>query len=727
MSITASTCITFTGYEPLGSTLTLYSNIDNFTSPFGTVLLTSITGNSCPYIMSGIPDGTTSIQLKDPVSLCCTTIFLQNNNLCVNCTLDFDIYETQTVSQIVAGNLVGSCDDNITDYIINWYGPEENSTNIAFTSGYGTVFQNVGWDLTHPLTGSFSPLVESGTYRPVIERVIINGITYSSSGGTGVYPANLDCFNSAQVTVEPLRCDNGNNLGDYSHHYLFDNVSVSNPPESLSASFLLSANTNYLAWQFRGFQRYDTIKLIFYGSEYGNIPLTIENARIGSEVGTPNVGVDANPKLINSDYFIKKVTCLTGLTINEGDYITIQITPNPTTFNTKWDFYFTCLETFNCTTCYDQFQNSSPKIDLSTVSTNLLSCNKVEINLSVSGCNYNDLASTDVGKYFYNVVPNTIASLRYNLFGGVNVFWFTQESCIYNVCNYTASRLCGPVGQTYQFSKSIVNGVGLVTFTFNSITDLQFYYSSYQSLITCLGGGDDNTQIDYYRAFELHVPVPNNPNEQCGDTTPAQLYYFHHTSVVTTGGTGPFTMTLTMPTVVNNINFTNCQANCSYYIPQQIDYINSSSLSQNNNLTFITNTGSKWTNPFRNGWYFTIDNSSRTISVDEDYITNWQFQNETYVYSGNNVLVSSLTGKTCDYKGLYSSYFYSSGGYGYFQYSGAWKIEITNPNDLTEFELLVAPINNWTPSLSGQNLNFNTTALTYSNGSITYSNPDYTF
>ncbi len=325
MSITASTCITFTGYEPLGNTLNLYSNIDNFASSFGTVLTTQITGSSCPYIISGIPDGTTSVQLRDPVSLCCTTIFLQNNNLCVNCTLDFDIYETQTVSQIVAGNLVGSCDDNITDYIINWYGPEENSTNIAFTSGYGTVFQNVGWDLTHPLTGSFSPLVESGTYRPVIERVIINGITYSSSGGTGIYPANLDCFNSAQVTVDPLRCDNGNNLGDYTHHYLFDNVSVSNPPESLSASFLLSANTNYLAWQFRGFQRYDTIKFIFYGSEYGNIPLTIENARIGSEVVTPNVGVNTNPKLINSDYFIKKVTCLTGLTINEGDYITIQI------------------------------------------------------------------------------------------------------------------------------------------------------------------------------------------------------------------------------------------------------------------------------------------------------------------------------------------------------------------------------------------------------------------
>lgn len=722
MSITASTCITFTGYEPIGNTLNLYSNIDNFASSFGSVLTTQITGSSCPYIMSGIPDGTTSVQLRDPISLCCTTIFLQNNNVCVNCTLDFDVYETQTVSQIVAGNLVGSCDDNITDYIINWYGPEENSTNIAFTSGYGTVFQNVGWDLTHPLTGSFSPLVESGTYRPVIERVIINGITYSSSGGTGIYPANLDCFNSAQVTVDPLRCDNGNNLGDYTHHYLFDNVSVSNPPESLSASFLLSANTNYLAWQFRGFQRYDTIKFIFYGSEYGNIPLTIENARIGSEVATPNVGVNTNPKLINSDYFIKKVTCLTGLTINEGDYITIQITPNPTTFNTKWDFYFTCLETFNCTTCYDQFQNSSPKINLSTIDVNLLPCDKVQITMDISGCSVSDLIQTDVGKYFLNVVPNTIATTKQNLFVGREPLFFSDENCAWQGCYYNQNYLCGPIGGTYTFSKSIINGQGYILFTFNLLSDLEYYYNSYLTVISCLGGGYDNTQLDYYRDFALVVPVPNSINEQCGDTTLYQYYVIHHSSVVTTGGTGPYTMSITMPTIVKNINFNNCLINCDLNVQGLVNSVNQSSLSQNNNLIFTTNTGSKWQNPFRDGEKYQITNRTLTAYTDSDFITSWQFQNETYVYSGNNILITSLTGQTCPYKGEYINNLYSSGGYGYFQYSGNWLIEITNPNNLTEFRVLARQVTNWIVSNE-----FNITALTYSNGSITYSNPDYTF
>lgn len=725
MSITASTCITFAGYEPLGNTLTLYSNIDNFVSPFGTVLLTSITGNSCPYIMSGIPNGTTSVQLRDPVSLCCTTIFLQNNDLCNNCNLSISSYQTSSVSQLVAGFLAGDCDDNISDYIINWY--RTGSSEVVLTTGYGTEFTDIGWDLTHPLTGNSSPIVEPGTYYPVIERVIINGITYSNSGGTGLYPANLDCFSNQKISVSAIECGQGNNIGDYSHHYLFDNYSVGVPPDSLSTTFNLSSNVNYIAWQFRGFQIYDTLKFTFYGSEYNNVPLTIENVRIGSGAGQPSVGPNSNPKIITSELLIKKVTCLTGLTINEGDYISIEVIPNQIFYNTKWDFYFTCLETFDCSTCYDQFQNSSPKIDLSTIEVNLLPCDQVSVYMQVSGCNYTNTVTTDVGKYFLNPTPNTYAAFKQNLFLGQSPMCFSATSCVQQQCNYYFYRLCGPTGGTYSFNKSIVNGQGKITFTFNLNSDLQHYYNSYLAIANCLTGSTSNTELSYYNFFTLIVPIPNSVNEQCGDTTPYREYYIHHTSVVTVSGTGPYTMIITMPTIVKNINFTDCQLNCENNIQWIVNAINVSSLNSVTNLSFTTNTGSKWLNPFRNKIRYNLQSNADIANYDEDFITNWQFQNETYVYSGNNILISSLTGQTCPYRGKYENNYFGSGGYGYFQYSGAWKVELTNPNNLTEFTVTVAPITNWIPPTLGNGPDYNTTALTYSNGTVTYSNPDYTF
>jgi hypothetical protein len=182
MSFSASTCITNTGTSQLGPTLFFYSDTNGFQSSFGSAPTLSLTGENCPYIMENIPDGTTIVRIIDPTTNCCLDINLESSDLCNICNLDFDVYETQTVSEIVAGNLIGSCDDNISDYIINWYGPGEGSTNLAFTSGYGTEFQDIGWDWTHPLTGSQSPLVEAGIYTPVIDRVIVNGTAFSLTG-----------------------------------------------------------------------------------------------------------------------------------------------------------------------------------------------------------------------------------------------------------------------------------------------------------------------------------------------------------------------------------------------------------------------------------------------------------------------------------------------------------------------------------------------------------------
>lgn len=720
MSITASTCITFTGYEPLGNTLNLYSNIDNFASSFGTVLTTQITGSSCPYIMSGIPDGTTSVQLRDPISLCCTTIFLQNNNVCVNCNLSLTSYLTNTVSQLVVGLLVGDCDDNISDYIINWY--RTGSSEVVLTTGYGTEFADIGWDLTHPLTGNSSPIVEPGTYYPVIERVIINDIIYSNSGGTGIYPANLNCFDDQRVSVTAIECGQGNNLGDYLNHYIFNNYSVGVEPLALSANFELSNTTNYIAWKFKGFQVNDTLKMVFYGSAYGNEPIMIENVKIGLNAGTPNVSPNVNPKIINKDQFIKKVTCLTGFTINNGDYVKITITPNNTNNNTLWDFYFTCLDTFDCTTCVDQFSNTYPKLNLSTINVVPQECNKVSITVDISGCTYESFITTDVGKYFLSSLPNT--SLFSPLQIGGNNLFFSSNTCNVDECYDINEMLCGPSGSRYTFTKTIVNNQGLINFVFTGITDLQYYYSGYLSMMSCLSGGSstNNTNLGFYRFFELRIPNPSNPDEPCGDTTPTKIYFLHHTAVVTTGGTGPYTMSITMPTITNGYNSVGCGDCSQNQLNYGVNSCNNSSLSTTNNITIITNLGSKWVAPFRNGVKHLIQSDSAISTGGSSYLTRWQFENETYAYSGvNNTIIPSLSGKTCEYKGELSTYYFNSGGFGYYQNAGKWVIYLTNENNIEDFEITVEGKSNWI--YNGVII----TALTYSNGSITYSNPDYTF
>ena len=734
MSITASTCITFTGYENLGNTLNLYSNIDNYSISFASIPTADITGENCPYLISGIPDGTTSIQFRDPTSSCCVVIFLENNDLCNNCNLTFDLYETQTVSQIIAGNLIGSCDDNITDYIINWYGPGLNSTNIAFTSGYGTAFADIGWNHTHPLTDEQSPLVGPGVYKPVIDRVIVNGNTFTSTGEPGTYPANLNCFDNAYVTVDGWRCENGNNPGDYSHHYLFENVSVGTPPESLSATFILSSNTNYLAWRFKGFDIPDRLKMTYYGSNYGNTPITIEDIVVAGDLSSTNLAYSAFPRSADTYDFFAKVTCLTGFTITEGDYISVEITPNPTNQNTKWDFYFTCLETFDCTSCLDNFKNTPYKIVLSSITSNLVSCNRSSVFFTFSGCTLNQLSQSDIYKYF-NTGANTL-SYYLNAFSPVNFnrpFYFQNSSC--NIfCNNSGLGSCQspytPCSQssnnTINYQKSLVNGIGLIQIQFSSYSDLVHYYNSYQVMISNLGIFYDNTQINYYRLFRLKLPVPQNPLEPCGDTTDFEVYDIHCTSSVVTGGTGPYTMTITMPTIQKGLFPTNCELNCNSYIDLIVNNVNNNSLSTSNNINVTTSVGSRYIEPFYSYVPVTIQNTPVTAYTDTNYFFVTSYANQTIPYSGiSNTIIPSLSAQTCNFLG--NSWTPNYNPITHFQVVNSYKVEAFDQSNPANFRVYSSPITNFQYSGS-TNPPYTTIyelALEYSGGTITYQNPNY--
>ena len=182
-------------------------------------------------------------------------------------------------------------------------------------------------------------------------------------------------------------------------------------------------------------------------------------------------------------------------------------------------------------------------------------------------------------------------------------------------------------------------------------------------------------------------------------------------------------MSITMPTITNGYTSVGC-GDCSQSFLNSfiVDRCNNSSLSTSNNTSVLTNTGSKWVAPFRNGYVAVILSNTQNVVVRDSYLTRWQFENETYAYSGvNNTIIPSLSGKTCEYKGERYDFFYDSGGFGYFQNIGKWNTRLTNQNNIEDFEVIVYPKSNWVYT------NGEITALTYSNGSITYSNPDYTF
>ena len=391
MPFSASTCLTNAGTTPLGPVLSAYTDTDAYLNPFASVLLTQITGSSCPYIFTNIPDGTTNIRLIDPTNSCCITIPIQSDNFCNTCDLGFTTYSSQTNSQIIAGDLTGSCQANISDYVINWFGPN-NATNIAFKSGKGNTFS---YQFTHPLTGSGFVFAQAGTYTPVIDRVIISGITFSNTGGTGTYDATLDCFNSVQVN--PLTCDNGNTpTSAYTHSYYFSGTGASSIP--LNVTFQLSNNTNYFAYSFTGQSIVDNLKIFYNGINTNPTQMVLENISVGSDNTGNFLSASDFPKLVDFT-FISRVLSLTGITNrNINDTLTIQITPNAG--NTEWSLNLRCFSTFSCSNCVtDSYKNEPMKIIKSTINVTSAECQS-NFAYSVSACNISAVTSTNIPIYY---------------------------------------------------------------------------------------------------------------------------------------------------------------------------------------------------------------------------------------------------------------------------------------------------------------------------------------
>ena len=708
MPFSSSFCLTNTGSLQLGTSVDFYSDVDSYTDPFQTdILLSDITAPNCPYVLTNIPDGTTTLQILDVNSSCCVEIPISTFT-CDDCNFGFDVYSSVTFnSRIVAGNLTASCDNNITDYVIEWYNVNDLTTPL-YISGFGDEFEQYQtWTFPHPLTGNTSIPVTSGTYIPVIKYIRLNGINFSSDLENGLVQIPLEnCLSETTIIVQPLTCSNGTNIGNYNHLIQFSGSSQGEPPELLSSTFILSANTDYFAWRFSAFDVQDTLKITYYGSYYNNTPIVLEYWNVGANNTTTNYSTNLNPKTVRtfpgtSSYGFNKVTCLTGLTRSVNDYLILEIIPNQSNPKTDFQLYFTCLENYDCEICYDNYLNTPYKISGSSITGVTLSCDRTGVSFVVSGCSISETRNTDYYKYSYtpgisSTVP--VNSVVETIDGTQLLFKELYYSLIR--CSFrggASQTFClSPNSNLITFTKnnSGAGGIGNVLMTFSDIGDLSDFYNTYYQRLTEIGVEPDPSKLGYYSYVILKVPIlSQDPNvaltETCGDTTTFTNYFFHTSSVVTTGITGNnYFMNLTMPTITKQMSFTNCQLNCDGNVQYQVTLINNQSTGTTNNVSWINNVGNRVNIPFYDESGLSSGNTPTTFYNWFTYVRKSSFLNKTLPMSGSNfTLIPSLSSSTCTLVGEYTP---SSPGINsdyYHQYLYDYKAELTNPNNLLDFKI----------------------------------------
>ena len=739
MSFSASTCLTNSGTVPLGGIFNIYSNVDQFFNAFQSNVTYSQLFDNCPYIMNNVPDGTTSIKIIDSLSKCCVTIDILSNDLCTTCDLNFDTYQSTSIGQIVAGNLTGDCDNQISDYQIYWYGPN-STTTLAFTSGFGN---NLTYQYTHPLTGTNSVIQPSGVYTPVINQVNLNGLNFSQTGDDGVIQAELDCL--SPITITSYNCSNGNlTNNDYTHRVNFTGAGLGVTPESLQTTFDLDPTTDYFAWKFNGFAVSDSLKITFSGSSYDE-PLILEYWTIGtgstltsniSLLTIPKTGRTQNYATPDPSYFFK-VTSLTSLTINPGDYLILEVIPNQSNPQTNWDFYFTCLDSFDCSLCLDSYLNTPYKIKTSSITNLPLSCGQSSIRFDLSGCSTNQIYSSDLWKYSMGATTAAV-----NQFANVNTSNSTNllqrqinVSTGTTTCglgsNFNTNLVCvePPNNNTITFEKTIVSGIGKINMVFSNLNDLIAYKNSYESRKATSGYNPDPTNINYYQYITLAIQSSTGLQE-CGDTTSSTFYNIHYSSVITTGSTSNgYTLTMDMPTITKQINYTTCEQFCDSTLINVVNTINIQSTGTTNNLIRITNKGQRYTTPFYQDRrvFFQSNNPATGATINGTY----QFFNSynlTIPFSGNSspyTPITSLSAQTCDFSTKGVTLNTGNPSFQFQQvYIYDYDIRLTNFPNLTSYIIKANPIVNGVRTAT----NYPDTVVTVVNGSIVgIPNPLYTF
>ena len=685
-----SICLTNLGSLNLTSNVDIYSNVDGYTTPIYTnIPISSLYGANCTFTAT-VPSGSTILQIIDPISGCNSSINIQSSDFCDDCNLRFSVFSSTTTCRIVAGLLIDDCSGTtITDYIIDWYGPS-SSTSIAYTSGYGNAF--LGYNYTHPLVNNTAIVAAPGVYFPQIRKIKINGLVFTQSGGTGSYLADLNsCLSgvTSQVSVSEFTCTNGSSSkSQYTHEVHFTALANGAPPTPSTASIELSSTTQYFAWAFRAQQIPDKLDFLFSGSSYPD-PILIESLYTGQGGNLYNNNNTFSATTVTKSggtvlqKYIPKVTVLTGLTINNGDKIIVVVTPNTQNFQTNWDLFFNaCLTTFDCTNClFDNQPNYLISGGTPTVTGPSL-CGKYDFGYTMSGCN-NTFLSTDFYNYVFfsdyiNAQPDNFfyaPETKYQLgIGPTSYFTPTGVtpqlfignlfpvliscSAPYFTDNSNLPSLCiNPPNTNYiRYTKFNTgpSGTGIFKMYFSNISDASFYWSKIQTarntaLFSTPIYSTTSTDLGFYKQFSFRIPsgtaIGSTP---CGDGNIPITFYFHLSSVVTSGFTsGYYEIELTMPTIPNNLPNNNCDGCRSLADSYICNPVNNSSTGFTIDIT--SNTGSRYVYIWDARCIGRQLNRGYEIA-HQKYLSIPKYFNNTYMYSGTSYsYLPSLTTELCDY------------------------------------------------------------------------------
>lgn len=705
MPFSVSTCLTNTGTLSLGPTLNIYSNPVTNLNPgtfVRTVPTTSITGANCPFSFL-VPDGTQTVRIFDPVSFCYVDIAVSDNNVCVTCSLGLNNITNNLIGQINVGSLTGNCDNSINDYSIKWYGPD-NPTNFAFSSGQGTLFSGQ-YQYTQPLTSSNSPVLNPGVYVARITNVDLNGLKFTSTGGTGNITSCTLTSCTTSVTVNTYSCLNGNPSTAYGHFRSFTYNGVL-PPALSNTKLKLDAGRKYVVFGFIGFNVFDTIKFTLSGSAYPS-PILLENITVGTGI-SDNFTPTTWPKSVNTDLLFRKIINLTGFTINENDIIDITITPNTSTNETNWQLYFGCsTKPTGSKTCLDTYKNTPYKIKQSTIPGALTQSASVcppkySLSFQVSGCNSNDNATwtnSTLYTYTYNnsTTNNINTSVSDNLLSlSFGSFYDSYSNIVADTITNLSQTCQSSVGADYRIEK--ING--FIKFYFRNINDLYTFGNSFNATKTQTTNftsppatgpySTNNANINYYR----HITFDYKTNNICGDGASSDSMIIPVNSTLSSGTTGylgySYIMTITLP--IQTYNSAACPAgncDCSSLSGQ------SKSLNTNTTGTTTPYTLNKLlTNPFGTSWYYySSTQNSRLSDYEEGTLTHpYPYADKTYPATGSGpyTLVPSLSASTWDWE----NHFYVSGN-NYQQYAFRYYVIAKTPLTNLGFEIWAYSISNF--------------------------------
>lgn len=730
MAFNVSTCLTNLGNRTITGPIDIYVN-SNLNTPIQTVALSQITPPNCPLSVS-VPDGTTSIRLTDRPTGCSLTMPIQNNNLCPTCDFDFSQVTNNKVGLISVGNLTAACETNITDYKVNWYGPGVGSNNLVFTSGFGNQFQ---YQYPHPLTGNAQLPAQEGVYTPKLVNVVLNGVSFSQTGGTGNVLANIDCIGT--ITVDPYRCDNSTNTDtfypfNFYNHKISFRANSQQEPQPVSFTYVISANTKFLALSFRAYQEADRLTLSLSGAGYPNGVIGLEDWVVGSSVQLNDFRPSTIPKSAQTADFFNKIVCLTGLTINNNDRIIVSITPSIR--NTDWDFYFTCLNNYNCTNCFD---TNLFKIIGNTITATTTTCGENTIQFSISGCTPQQ-TSDDYSKYYvtFNNSAPYFGPYRQNIqsqqiFNRLQLY-FPTTRCDLGGSFYNIPTCKEDVNQPTIYEISKQNNLNVYAFT-GSANFISSIYNSWKSKVDTYWTNPPSSSIDFYRTFYILIPSNDHPGN-CGDPPNQFGYYQIHPSANFSSGTtqGKFFMRITGKTISKNITFTECELNCENNAQQIVNGINFSATADSyTRRVEFSPSGVYYDNSTVFDSKLNITNGvSLTAQTLSGYHRFFQFESNTYPFSGvNKTLIPSLSGTVCNYNTRRGETFFGpngeNGGVTVWKYF--YQVRLPNQVRPQDFEIWTSPIVNgaWQGYPTIFNPLYNTLVYRFSGGSVTFSSSTY--